>query len=66
MKPYRSPDTPTVADLNAPGGYFNPAYNAKLALARRDRARARKYEARRLRGQPHPVPLGGSNANGSD
>ena len=50
MRTYRSPDTPTVAELNRPGGYFNPSYNAKLELAKRDRARARKNEARKVRG----------------
>jgi hypothetical protein len=35
-KEYRAPDVPTVEELNLPGGFFNPAYNAKLADARRD------------------------------
>ena len=36
------PGIPTVEELNLPGGFFNPAYNVKLAAAKRERARARK------------------------
>ena len=44
------PGIPTVEELNLPGGFFNPAYNTKLAAVKRERARARKNETRKTRG----------------